>query len=200
MKTVEATGTTLEQALENGMKTLGVIRDEIEHVVLSQTPEETRVKITVKEPRLYLLALTSYLLESAGFRTTVTVNKDNRGFHVNIRTKQAHSILIGKKGETLWALQYIISRLVKRFYPNLNVLIDVNNYRLKRNDFLKKKAEAVALIVLQTGKEMALDPLTKREEQIVVDALSQIDGIKIYTLGKGVNRTIIIAPKNNASA
>jgi spoIIIJ-associated protein len=197
MKSIETSGATLEQAIDNGLKSLGVVRSEVDHEILAQAPDETKVKLTIKEPRLYLAALTSYILESAGFRTSIAVVKDNRGFHVNIRTKQAHSILIGKKGETLWALQYILSRLAKRFYPNLNILIDVNNYRLKRNDFLKKKAEAIAHIVLQTGKEMALDPLTKREEQIVTDVLSQIAGIKIYMIGKGINRTIIIAPQNN---
>jgi len=199
MKTVEVAGKTLEEALANGLKVLGVIKDEIDHEIVAQTPEETKLKITIKEPRLYLTALTSYFLETAGFRTNIMVTKDNRGFHVSIKTKQAHSILIGKKGETLWALQYLISRLAKRFYPNLNILVDINNYRLKRNSFLKKKAEAIAHIVLQTGKEMALDPLTKREEQIVLETLGLIKGIKTYTLGKGINRNIIIAPESGAT-
>jgi len=199
MKTAEASGKTLDEALNNGLKVLGVIRDEIDYEVIAQTPEETKVKITIKEPRLYLTALTSYILEKCSFRTNIMVTKDNRGFHVNVKTKQAHSILIGKKGETLWALQYLISRLAKRFYPNLNILVDVNDYRLKRNSFLKKKAEAIAHIVLQTGKEMALDPLTKREEQLVLETLNLLKGIKTYTLGKGINRNIIIAPESGAT-
>jgi spoIIIJ-associated protein len=199
MKTAEASGKTLDEALSSGLKVLGVMKDEIDYEIVAQAPEETKVKITIKEPRLYLTALTSYILETSGFRTNVLVAKDNRGFHVSIKTKQAHSILIGKRGETLWALQYLISRLAKRFYPNLNILVDVNNYRLKRNSFLKKKAEAISHIVLQTGKEMALDPLTKREEQIVLETLSQLKGIKTYTLGKGANRNIIIAPETGAT-
>lgn len=199
MKTAEASGKTLDEALNNGMKVLGVIRDEIDYEIIAQAPEETKVKITIKEPRLYLTALTSYILEKSNFRTNIMVAKDSRGFHVNIKTKQAHSILIGKKGETLWALQYLISRLAKRFYPNLNILVDINNYRLKRNGFLKKKAEAIAHIVLQTGKEMALDPLTKREEQLVLETLGLIKGIKTYSLGKGTNRNIIIAPESGAT-
>jgi spoIIIJ-associated protein len=199
MKTAEASGKTLEEALNNALKILGVIRDEVDCEVVTQTPEETKVKITIKEPRLYLTALTTYILEKSNFRTNIMVTKDNRGFHVNVKTKQAHSILIGTKGETLWALQYLISRLAKRFYPNLNILVDVNNYRLKRNSFLKKKAEAIAHIVLQTGKEMALDPLTKREEQIVLETLILLKGIKTYALGKGTNRNIIIAPESGAT-
>ena len=199
MKTAEASGKTMEEALNNALKILGVIRDEVDCEVVAQTPEETKVKITIKEPRLYLTALTTYILEKSNFRTNIMVTKDNRGFHVNVKTKQAHSILIGTKGETLWALQYLISRLAKRFYPNLNILVDVNNYRLKRNSFLKKKAEAIAHIVLQTGKEMALDPLTKREEQIVLETLILLKGIKTYALGKGTNRNIIIAPESGAT-
>lgn len=194
MKVVEATGKTQEEAIANGLKMLGSIRDEVDQEVISQTEEETRVKLTIKEPRQYLTALTNYVLTACGFKTMITVTKDDQGFYVNIKTRHADSLLIGKKGETLWSLQYLISRLTKRFYSNIRILIDVNGYRIRRNNFLKKKAEAVAHIVLETGREMALDAMTKREEKIVMMRLVELKGIKIYTIGKGVNRNIVIAP------
>ncbi|MBA7547055.1 hypothetical protein ES705_39457 [subsurface metagenome] len=66
------------------------------------------------------------------------------------------------------------------------------------NNFLRKKAEAIACIVLQTGREMALDPLTKKEQQIVESKLSEIKGVKIYAIGKGVSKNVIIAPNNES--
>jgi spoIIIJ-associated protein len=198
MKSVEASGKDLTEAIENGIAQLRVRRQEVVHEVLSQTEEETTVKVTVKEARDHLHELTSFILASCGFRPNISITKDDKGLYLNIKTKRADAILIGKKGETLWALQYIISRLMKRFHPNLKILVDVGGYRMRRNNFLRKKAEAVARIVLQTGREMALDPLTKKEQQIVEAKLSEIKGVKVYTIGKGVSKNVIIAPSDES--
>ncbi len=194
MKMIEATGKDLNDALAQGIKTLGVTLDEVTYEILSQNETETKVKITIKEPRQYLQILTNYVLSSMGFKVGVFVNKDEQGYTVNIKTKHNDSLLIGKNGEHLWALQYIISRLVKRFYSNIKLLIDVNGYRQRRTNFLRKKTEAIARIVLQTGREMALDPLTPREEKIVTSKINELKGVKLYTIGRGGNRTLIIAP------
>jgi len=199
MKTVEATGRNLDEAIENGLKLLRVRKEEIDHEIISQTEEETSVRLTIKEARKHILEVTNYILTSCGFRPTVQVSKDDKGFYINIKTKHADAILIGKKGETLWALQYLISRMLKRFHPNLKILVDVGGYRMRRNNFLKKKAEAIACIVLQTGREMALDPLTRKELQIVETKLSEIKGVKLYTIGKGVSKNVIIAPSDDES-
>uniref|UniRef100_A0A7C4TI57 R3H domain-containing protein n=1 Tax=candidate division WOR-3 bacterium TaxID=2052148 RepID=A0A7C4TI57_UNCW3 len=195
MKTIESTGKNLDEALALGLKTLGVTKEEVTYEVLSQNETETKVKITIKEPRQYLIALTNYFLSNLGFRTNITVIRDEQGFTVNIKTKQVDTPLIGKNGETLWALQYLISRLARRFYSNIKVLVDINGYRAKQNNFLKKKAEAIARIVLQTGREMALDPMTHRQEKIVINTVNEIKEVKTYTIGKGKNRTLVIAPK-----
>lgn len=194
MRLAEATGSNLEEAIDNGLKTLKVRREEVEYEVISETEGDVKLKMEVKEPRQHLLEVTKYILESCGFKPSINIMKDDKGFYLNIKTRHADAILIGKKGETLWALQYVITRLMKRFHPNLKVLIDVSGYRMRRTNFLKKKAEAIARIVLQTGREMALDPLTKREKQVVEGILSEIKGVKIYSIGKGASTNVIIAP------
>ncbi len=196
MKSVEATGADLNEAIENGIKILRVRKAEIDYEVLSQSDDETKIKVTIKEPRQHLSELASFILSSCGFKPNVTITKDDKGLYLNIKTKRTDAILIGKKGETLWSLQYLISRLMKRFHPNLKILVDVGGYRMRRNNFLRKKAEAIAHIVLQTGREMALDPLTKKEQQIVESKLEEIKGVKIYTIGKGVSKNVIIAPRD----
>jgi len=196
MKSVEATGADLNEAIKNGIKILRVRKAEIDYEVLSQSDDETKIKVTIKEPRQHLSELASFILSSCGFKPNVTITKDDKGLYLNIKTKRTDAILIGKKGETLWSLQYLISRLMKRFHPNLKILVDVGGYRMRRNNFLRKKAEAIAHIVLQTGREMALDPLTKKEQQIVESKLEEIKGVKIYTIGKGVSKNVIIAPRD----
>lgn len=198
MKLAEASGKTLEEAIENGLKALRVRQEEIEYEIISEEEEDIKIKMEVKEPRQHLLELTKFILESCGFRPNINITKDEKGFYLNIKTRHADAILIGKKGETLWALQYIITRLMKRFHPNLKILVDVSGYRMRRTNFLKKKAEAIARIVLQTGREMALDPLTRREQQIVEAKLSEIKGVKLYSIGKGASKNVIIAPNDES--
>lgn len=198
MKVVEASGKDLNEAIENGIKKLSVRQDEVNHEIISQDENETKVKLTIKEPHQHLIALTTFILTSCGFKPMISVTNDDRGLYLNIKTRHTDAILIGKKGETLWSLQYLISRLMKRFHPNLKILVDVGSYRMRRNNFLKKKAEAIARIVLQTGREMALDPLTRREQQIVEAKLSEIKGVKIYSIGKGVSKNVIIAPNDES--
>lgn len=196
MKTAEASGIDLTSAIENGIKILKVRREEVDYEIISETDEETQVKVTIKEPHQHLFELASFILTSCGFKPNIAVTKDDKGLYLNIKTKRTDAILIGKKGETLWSLQYLISRLMKRFHPNLKILVDVGGYRMRRNNFLKKKAEAIAHIVLQTGREMALDPLTKKEQQVVQSRLAEIKGVKIYMIGKGVSKNVIIAPND----
>lgn len=194
MKVVETSGKDLNEAIENGIKILRVRKEEVNHEILSQSEEEIMVKLTIKDAHQHLSELTKFILTSCGFRPNISVSRDEKGLYLNIKTKHTDAILIGKKGETLWSLQYLISRLMKRFHPNLKILVDVGGYRMRRNNFLKKKAEAIARIVLETGREMALDPLTKKEQQIVESKLVEIKGVKIYTIGKGVSKNVIIAP------
>jgi len=196
MRLTEASGKNLDEAIDSGLKTLKVRQDEVEYELISETEDEVKIKMEVKEPRQHLLEVTKFILESCGFKPNINISKDDKGFYVNIKTRHADAILIGKKGETLWALQYIITRLIKRFHPNLKILVDVSGYRMRRTNFLKKKAEAIARIVLQTGREMALDPLTKREQQIVEGKLSEIKGVKLYSIGKGASKNVIIAPND----
>ncbi|MGB7055880.1 MAG: Jag N-terminal domain-containing protein [bacterium] len=198
MRLAEASGKDLEEAIENGLKILRVRQEEVEYETLSEEEGEVKIKMEVKEPRQHLLELSRFILESCGFKPNINISKDDKGFYLNIKTRHADAILIGKKGETLWALQYIITRLMKRFHPNLKILVDVSGYRMRRTNFLKKKAEAIARIVLQTGREMALDPLTKREQLIVESKLSEIKGVKLYSIGKGASKNVIIAPNDES--
>lgn len=196
MKMAEASGKTKEEAIATGIKILRVRQEEVDYKIISQNENETKLEISVKEPHQHILELTKYILTSCGFNPNISVTKDKRGFYINIKTRHSDAILIGKKGETLWSLQYLLSRLLKRFHPNLKILVDVGSYRVRRNNFLKKKAEAVARIVLRTGREMALDPLTRREQQLVEHKLAEIKGIRVYTIGRGANKNVIIAPSN----
>ncbi len=117
------------------------------------------------------------------------------GLYINIRLRAMAGFLIGRQGATLRALQHLVAEILLKKYPNLPpITLDVSGYRMRRINFLKKKALAVARVVMDTKREMALDFLTPRELKIVADALAELKEVKIYAIGSGVKRNVIIAP------
>jgi|YelNatPaOPRAMG01_1025707.scaffolds.fasta_scaffold00039_127 spoIIIJ-associated protein len=132
-----------------------------------------------------------------GVKAKIDVKEEKNGYYANIKAKPYAGLLIGKRGANLKALQYLIRLVVKKrvghFVP---LILDVSGYRMRRINFLKKKALAVAKIVLETKKEMALDELTDKEVAIVSETLSQVAGVRFYTIkGTGNKKNVIVAPQ-----
>ncbi|MCL6466044.1 MAG: hypothetical protein K6T77_04710 [candidate division WOR-3 bacterium] len=135
------------------------------------------------------------LINYLGVRANVEVTQDARGYLANIKTKRASAILIGRRGSNLKALQHLVRTIVRREFPDVApILVDVAGYRQRRDNFLRKKALAVAKIVSETGREMALDLLTEKEMVVVQEALKEMPGVRIYAVGTGPRRNVIIAP------
>lgn len=135
----------------------------------------------------------------AGFRARIEYAKRGGGeYYANVRSKRSDGLLIGRSGETLRALQMIVNSILQHRHKNQgipNIIVDVGGYKKRREDFLQKKALAVAKIVQETGREMSLDPLTEKEMGIVKEALAKLGNIRVHTVGSGYRKNVIIAPK-----
>lgn len=135
------------------------------------------------------------LINYLGVRAGVEVTRDQQGYLANIKTKRASAILIGRRGSTLKALQHLVRTIVRREFPDVApILVDVAGYRQRRDNFLRKKALAVAKIVMETGREMALDFLTEKEQNVVQEALKDMPKVRVYAVGTGPRRNVVIAP------
>jgi spoIIIJ-associated protein len=136
------------------------------------------------------------LLDLIGIRSRVDVERAGDEYYANIRPQVSKGLLIGHRGTTLKAIQYLTRLIVKRTFPDVPpVMVDVGGYRSRREDFLRKKAEAVARIVLETGREMALDPLTEKERLMVEEHLRRVPEVRVYAIAAGSKQNVIIAPK-----
>lgn len=194
MREIEVKGKTEEEALDAALDTLKAEREEVNIERTSESVDGVELRVSYKGPEETVKALMRYVLGELGFKGSVRIKRDSRGLYLNIKTKRSDRLLIGKHGETLFALQYLISRMVRRDYPTLSVLIDVGGYRLRRQNYLRRKAEAVAKVVVDTGREMAMDPLTEKERRIVEEVLKEIDGVTCYAIGTGHKQNVIIVP------
>ncbi|MEO0072789.1 MAG: hypothetical protein ABIK10_05090 [candidate division WOR-3 bacterium] len=117
-------------------------------------------------------------------------------FYINVRSRRSDGLLIGHKGQTVMAIQALVTQIMKHRYPDaaLNIFVDISGYRKKQETFLKKKALAVAKIVSETKREMALDILTDKEYQMVENELLPLGTVRVYAVGTGRRKTVIIAP------
>jgi spoIIIJ-associated protein len=144
-----------------------------------------------------LTEVLSKIISLAGFRARYEWRKRSENeYYVNARTRHSDGLLIGRAGETLRAIQQLVQSILQHRHDRIpNIVVDVGGYKHRRENFLRKKATAIAKIVLETGREMALDPLTDKERKIVEQALAEMDGVRHYTVGSGYRKNVIIAPR-----
>lgn len=146
----------------------------------------------------YIARVIEDLIIHIGIRAKVEITKSEDGFLANIKTKRASAILIGRRGSTIKAIQHLVRTIVRRKYPQIPpITVDVAGYLQRRDNFLRKKALAVAKIVTETGREMALDFLSEKEMAVVRDALTVIPQVRVYAVGTASRRNVIIAPQEH---
>lgn len=107
------------------------------------------------------------------------------------------SILIGRKAETLNALQYITSLIVgKELGRSVPLSVDVEGYRTRRKEQLKQLAHRLANQVVETGRSQALEPMTPAERRTIHIELRDHADVYTESAGDGDRRKVIIYPKN----
>lgn len=107
------------------------------------------------------------------------------------------SILIGRKAETLNALQYITSLIVgKELGRSVPLTVDVEGYRTRRKEQLKKLAHRLASQVVETGRSQALEPMTPSERRTIHIELRDHPEVYTESAGDGDRRKVVVYPKN----
>ncbi len=142
-----------------------------------------------------LAGLLREMLESAGMQVNVTLG-DISGRYVSLKLdgKDA-AYLVGKHGEVLNALQYLVNVVAhRRLGTEARATLDGNDYRKRREDVLTQMASQIAAQVKERGEEAVLDALPAFERRIVHKALQEIEGVSTYSEGEEPNRRVVIAP------
>jgi spoIIIJ-associated protein len=142
-----------------------------------------------------LSGLVADMIEAADLEVSIRAATTN-GRYVNIELDGrdvAH--LVGKHGEVLNAMQYLVNIVAgRRFNNGIRATLDGNNYRRRREDQLAQLAIRVAEEVKKRGEEAVLDALPAFERRIVHKSLSDYQGVQTYSEGEEPNRRVVIAP------
>lgn len=105
-------------------------------------------------------------------------------------------VVIGHRGETLDALQYLASLAANNGNGYFKISIDIGNYRERREKTLISLAKRMANQALRTGRNRSLEPMNPYERRIIHTAIQEIDGVSSHSVGEGDRRHIVITPDN----
>lgn len=127
---------------------------------------------------------------------SVEIGKNEKEYLFNITCEEDYSLLIGRRGETLDSIQYLV-RLVANKGKNeedfSKISVNIGNYRQKRETTLKEIAKKTANKVKKYGRSIALDPMNPFERRIIHTEISKIDDVVSYSVGENSERKVIIA-------
>lgn len=203
MKIIEMTGRTVEEATKNALTELKLTKDKVEVEVLNEGSKglfkligAKPARIRVKVKRDYIYEAKTFLrdvLNTMNIKAEIRVKEDNDTISISL-TGPDMGILIGYRGETLDALQYLVSLVVNKGHETVykRVVLDTENYRSKREETLKRLALKIAGTVRRTGKLVKLEPMNPYERRIIHSALQNDRFVDTYSEGEEPYRRVVV--------
>ena len=156
---------------------------------------DAKVCVTYKyKPAECVKVFLEGMIERMGVEGSVECTVDEDGtINANI-TGENLGVVIGRRGDTLNALQYLTSIVINRDEEeHVRVNVDTENYRAKREESLKTLAHKVASRVLKYKKNVTLEPMNANERRVIHAELQNVRGITTYSLGSEPNRRVVVA-------
>lgn len=218
---IQATGPSVEAAVEIALTRLGVSEQAVDVQVVQEPRsgflgmggQEAVVLVRVKraagefsEDELDDQAdaaadFLEELLGRIGIEASVEPNPEDGTMYVDIlgagEDDDDMALLIGRHGQTLEALQELTRHVVmRRTGMRCRVVVDVEDYKKRQRDRLVARARDAAKRVAQTGREEELDPMTPFERKIVHDAVASVEGVQSSSRGEDPERRVVIRPSD----
>lgn len=205
MDSIERLANTVEDATAEALRILEVTEDKVIVTVLDEgspgklfgigkRPAKVRVELK-PDP---IDAVKNFLREvtlAMGLSVNVEATKREKHWYINL-TGDSMGILIGKRGQTLDALQYITNLAVGRYGDlQMNVVIDTENYRRRRRDTLESLARTISRKVKERRTNVKLEPMSRFERHVIHTVLQYDKQVRTFSEGNEPYRYVVVAPK-----
>ncbi|MCD4690900.1 Jag N-terminal domain-containing protein [bacterium] len=204
-RAVETTGKDVAEATVTGLRQLGISRNEADIKVLDRgrrgflgifgvAPARVRVAAQVSA-RDQAETMVGDVMSLMGFSIQLHITEEKNTLVFDIETAGADGLLIGKAGNTLGALEYLLNRMLQRENKRTpRIILDVSGYKRRREDFLKSKAMSLAEQVKSAKQQVTMEPLDADDRKVVHAVLKGISGVATRSVGSGSTKSIIVAP------
>ena len=206
VKEAIATGATVEEAHANACAQLGVDTTEAEFEIL-ELPEKKRFGLFGGNPAKVRAFIRETPAEvAAEYLRTILSGMGLKDIQVEIREEEAGAelaltgedigFIIGHRGETLDALQYLASLVANHVDESYyRITLDVGNYREKRKETLENLGKKMAARAVKTGRNASLEPMNPYERRIIHTAVQTVEGAKSRSEGDDLARHVVIGPE-----
>ena len=208
MKECTMTAKTVEEAIELACQQIGLPREEVEIEILDLPkkgffgfggqPAKVRVYQPSEDKAQIAVAYIKDVLAQIGLsnvEVSAKVEKNNNA--VITLSGEGLGVIIGRRGETLDALQYLTGLVANRADGDyMRITIDSGNYREKREKTLEALAKKLANNAVKTGRSSTLEPMNPYERRIIHAAVAQVEGALSTSVGEEPNRRVVISSAN----
>ena len=204
---------TVEEAIELALLEFGVERAEVEVNVISKgrtgllgiggEPARVRVSLITSDSGVAgaSLVVVNRLIQAMRVEALATIRSTGTGPEdppiIEIQGTDS-GLLIGRRGETLQALQFVVNLLLSRQQGEwTTVTVDVERYRERRQTALNALAHRTAERVVASGQPFTMEPMTPADRRIVHMALSDHDQVDTESVGEGSDRKVTVRPRQS---
>ena len=209
MSTIEVEAKTVDEAISQACEQLGKPQDQVDVEVLSGNSNKlfgiiggnkVRIKATARDMPVNSAAqkareVLENILEKFGSEATVETEEDDESITLNIKG-DGSGILIGRKGQTLDAFQYLVNKIVHRM-PEVTkqIIVDTEGYRQRRKDSLIDLAKRLSEQAKTKGRPVSTSPLNPFERRIIHLAIQDDAELTTQSKGDGIYRSVVISLK-----
>jgi len=204
LKSIEVQGRTEDEAIESALEQLGMSRDDVSVEIVEQartgflglknTPAVIKVQYEAREDRVNQVdSFLTGLFQRMDIDVSLDIKEEEGSISV-ILTGKDPGALIGRRGETLDALQHLTNYVVNRSVSGrVRINLDAENYRQRRNEALENLASRTAGKVIKYRRNMTLDPMNAYERHVIHTALQDHGQVSTFSVGSEPNRRVVVA-------
>jgi spoIIIJ-associated protein len=209
IKTLEVSGKTEDEAIESALEQLSLSRDDVSVEIVERpksgflgiksTPAVVKVLYEAKDDKAGRVEdFLTGLLTRMDVEADMEVTEGSGSIEVTLTGKDPGA-LIGRRGETLDAIQHLTNYALNRGGSGgrIRVNIDAENYRQRRNETLETLAARTAGKVMKYRRNMTLDPMNAYERHVIHTALQDYENISTYSIGNEPNRRVVVSYSRN---
>ncbi|MBU5257156.1 RNA-binding cell elongation regulator Jag/EloR [Tissierella praeacuta] len=208
MRSVIKVSKTIDEAIKEALIELNANKDDVEIEIIDEPSKglfgliggkDAKVRVSViYDPIEMADNFLCKVLSSMNIDAVNVVKKEGDNLTIDIKdiSSTDMGILIGKRGNTLDAIQYLLSLVINKNKDNyIKVIVDIEGYRAKREETLIRLANKMAEKAKYVKRPIKLEPMNPYERRIIHSALQNIQGITTYSEGDEPYRRVVIQSK-----
>ena len=206
MDKITKSGKTVDDALHEALKELNASKDEVEVTVIDEGikgflgmfgAKDAVLQVVRKfNPEKIAVTFLNEMFQAMHMNVSIETKLKEKQLSIELSGDEI-GILIGKRGQTLDSIQYLVSLVVnKGNSPYISILLDTENYRQRRKETLESLAYNLAKKVKQTKRNVVLEPMNPYERRIIHSSLQNDRYVTTYSEGEEPYRNVVITLKS----